>query len=355
MWRVSGDVWDDWFSVLSLLDACRDWANEAKPGAWPDADIIPLGAVREFENGWTRLSPDEQFSSMTLHLIARSPLMVGGHLPRNDEFTLSLLTNREALDVNQRAVNSHELWRRDGFIVWASNAPTRSDRYVAVFNTLGGERIDAERALYRSPVISPEGLSRIAIDVNLSGAKKLYLVVDDGGDGDSNDHAAWLEPTLIAETGARRLTDLVWTSESAGYRYSPHARVNQNLSGNALILDDKPVDFGIGTHAVSIISYDLPGGTSRFKATGVVVQNAQQVSESPSRGSVRFMVFTEDPVQRRAERGRTVRVDLSGLGLNGPCKVRDIWRRQDLGISENVLEATIPGHGAGLYRLSPAK
>jgi alpha-galactosidase len=51
--------------------------------------------------------------------------------------------------------------------------------------------------------------------------------------------------------------------------------------------------------------------------------------------------------------GAPVRVSLAALGLRGPCRVRDLWLRQDLPPVEAEIAATIPWHGAALFRLSP--
>jgi hypothetical protein len=42
------------------------------------------------------------------------------------------------------------------------------------------------------------------------------------------------------------------------------------------------------------------------------------------------------------------------MGLNGsPARIRDLWAKHDLGKFSGLFKATIPAHGAGLYRLSP--
>jgi beta-galactosidase len=51
--------------------------------------------------------------------------------------------------------------------------------------------------------------------------------------------------------------------------------------------------------------------------------------------------------------GEAVRVRLADLGLDGPCRVRDLWRRADLGESAGEFAPDVAFHGAGLYRLSP--
>lgn len=76
----------------------------------------------------TSLTHDQQHTLMSLWAIARSPLMLGGDLPTNDEFTLALLTNDEVLAVDQKAANSREIFSRADQIAWASDAAGSSDK-----------------------------------------------------------------------------------------------------------------------------------------------------------------------------------------------------------------------------------
>jgi len=64
----------------------------------------------------------------------RSPLMFGGDLPTNDEFTLSLITNDEVLAVNQNSTKNKQLKEDKGLIVWTADVPGTEDKYVAFFN-----------------------------------------------------------------------------------------------------------------------------------------------------------------------------------------------------------------------------
>jgi len=355
MWRILGDVWDEWDSVAQEFDVCRDWASTSRPGAWPDCDMIPLGAIRTFENDWTRFSRDEQISFMTLLLIARSPLMFGGDLTRMDDFTLSLLTNPEVLDVNQKASHSRELWRNDDFIAWMSDAPDGKSRYLAVFNTRGGERLESGLALFESLPVSAAGRPRIDIDVDLKGAERIFLSVDRDGEEASHDHAAWIDPVVVTDGGTVRLIDTAWTSATAGFRYSPHPRIDRNLEGGPLLGPDGAAVSGIGTHTPSLIEYILPPGSRRLKASGSIVSNTRQISESPSRGVFRFRIFAEDPRRQVGEPERTAVVDLRAIGLDGSYALRDLWSRTNLGKVKNRIEVSVPRHGARLFRLTPEK
>ena len=71
-------------------------------------------------------------------------------------------------------------------------------------------------------------------------------------------------------------------------------QVDRNAGGQAMRIDGKDVAYGIGTHANSLIVFDLPPGYTRFKARGGL-DNGGTDQGNPSPSSVRFMVFTEPP------------------------------------------------------------
>jgi hypothetical protein len=133
MWRISDDFWDQWPALLEQFKRLDDWTPYRLKGAWPDADMLPLGIV-DF-NRKSRFTADEQFTLMTLWCIARSPLMLGADLTRMDGLTLSLLTNDEVLAVNQHSENNRQLFRTNGLVAWVADVPDSPDKYLAVFNT----------------------------------------------------------------------------------------------------------------------------------------------------------------------------------------------------------------------------
>ena len=53
------------------------------------------------------------------------------------------------------------------------------------------------------------------------------------------------------------------------------------------------------------------------------------------------------------DKPRELGVDFRWFGLNSPLSVRDLWERKPVGIAAKRLSATLPAHGAGMYRLGP--
>ncbi len=149
LWRITDDFWDRWPLLYAMFERLDAWTPYRRPGAWPDADMLPLGVI-EFDRP-SQLTPDEQQTLMTLWAIARSPLIFGGDMTRLDAATKALLTNPEVLAVNQESDRNREISRSDDLIVWVADVPGSHDRYVALFNAgtaLPGEpRVDAVSAI----------------------------------------------------------------------------------------------------------------------------------------------------------------------------------------------------------------
>jgi alpha-galactosidase len=138
MWRISGDFWDRWVDLKNQFARFNNWNKWVRPGHWPDGDMLPLGHIGiRAERGDPRMSlltHDEQTTLMSLWSIARSPLMFGGNLPDNDDFTLSLMTNDEVLGVNQKAASSKQLFLNGNQVAWVAEMPGTKAKYLAVFN-----------------------------------------------------------------------------------------------------------------------------------------------------------------------------------------------------------------------------
>jgi hypothetical protein len=135
MWRISFDFWDNWPALYNQFANLNNHSPYRGPGHWPDADMLPFGHVKTWQtNTCTKFTHDEQYTVMTLWSIARSPLIMGGHMPDNDEFTLSLMTNDEVVAVNQASTNNRQVFNTSNHVAWAADVAGSKDKYVALFN-----------------------------------------------------------------------------------------------------------------------------------------------------------------------------------------------------------------------------
>ena len=146
MWRISDDFWDDWKALRLNFILMSIWSGVGRPGAWPDADMLPLGRIgiraERGENRASRFTSDEQRTLMSLWSVAQAPLMFGGDLPSNDDFTLSLLTNDEVLAVDQHGAHGGAFAEGGDSVVWTADAPAADRKYLAVFNVGDASPID---------------------------------------------------------------------------------------------------------------------------------------------------------------------------------------------------------------------
>ena len=165
LWRISNDVWDGWTfehtaasgdfpsGIRDAFDNLAKWAGRARPGRWPDADMLPWGMLAPHP-GWgepraTRLTPAEQQAQFVLWAITRSPLILGCNLTQLDALTRSLITNRHLIDLNQAAWQSHPVTGLpagyENVRAWVAT-PSRSrggETVVAIFN-VGSEPLAAQ-------------------------------------------------------------------------------------------------------------------------------------------------------------------------------------------------------------------
>ncbi len=143
---------------------------------------------------------------------------------------------------------------------------------------------------FQSKVISKRTPGHaVDIDVDVSGGKKLFLVVTDGGNGFSCDWADWAEPRLIKDGKDIKLTELKWQSANSDWG---DVNINKNAEGRPLRIAGKEVPYGIGTHANSVIVFDLPEGVTRFKARGGV-DNGGTDQQGGNTTSVQFHVYVD--------------------------------------------------------------
>jgi alpha-galactosidase len=139
MWRISDDLWDGWPQLEEMFQRAARWAPHQRPGAWADADMLPLGrlGVRAHvgQERDSQLTLEEQRTMITLWVMMRSPLMFGGHLPDTPPETLGLLQNADVLRLLS-STGSREIVRDGSLVIWRADFP---DHEVCAVFWLGEE------------------------------------------------------------------------------------------------------------------------------------------------------------------------------------------------------------------------
>ncbi|MBN2314196.1 MAG: hypothetical protein JXM79_09720, partial [Sedimentisphaerales bacterium] len=126
------------------LSNAQHW-QYAKPGQWNDPDYILIGWVGNArgmgEGKPTALTPNEQYSYMSMWCLMAAPLIFSGDMDKLDEFTLNILCNAEVIEVDQDplGIQSSIIRQTDDYFIMAKNMEDGS-KAVGLFNTSPVER-----------------------------------------------------------------------------------------------------------------------------------------------------------------------------------------------------------------------
>lgn len=143
MWRITDDFWDKWELLKAMFWRCELWQDHVKAGCYPDCDMLPLGYLGKGfgKERCTNFSKDEQKTMMTLWCMFRSPLMLGAELTKLDDWTKSLLTNREILDLLKEDCRGTQILRTEKAAVWKNKQEKDGSLRVALFNLSDEEQV----------------------------------------------------------------------------------------------------------------------------------------------------------------------------------------------------------------------
>ena len=163
-WRTTYDIRDTWGNMTGLGFNQNGYEKFAGPGHWNDPDMLVVGNV-----GWgpklhpTQLTPNEQYTHISLWCLLASPLLIGCDMTKLDDFTVGLLANDEVLEVNQDPLGQQaarigrngrtEVWAKhmeDGSVaVGLFNRGPVSERVTAKWSALGLSGKHRVRDLWR--------------------------------------------------------------------------------------------------------------------------------------------------------------------------------------------------------------
>jgi len=144
-WRTTGDITDTWASLSAIGFRQYIAAPFTAPGHFNDPDMLIVGKL-----GWgpklhpSRLSPEEQYTHISLWCLLSAPLLIGCDMNQLDAFTLNLLTNDEVLAVDQDAATKPVIkaFDKNHVQVWIRELEDGT-KAIGIFN-LGDSSVNAK-------------------------------------------------------------------------------------------------------------------------------------------------------------------------------------------------------------------
>ena len=171
-------------------------------------------------------------------------------------------------------------------------AKFNEEETVKRFNLKTSQKAPAKKAnaIYLSDTVTSETKRhRVEVDASIKGVKDLFFVVDDGGDGFACDWADWVDPTIHGPNGSKSLVELGWRSASTGWG---SVRKDLNCGGQPWSVQGSVIGKrAIGTHANSVIHFQIPDGYTRLTVTGALDTGGTRQNNGTST-SVRFAVYS---------------------------------------------------------------
>jgi hypothetical protein len=136
LWRTTGDITDIWEVLCEIGFSQTQNASYAGPGHWNDPDMLTVGWV-----GWgpnllpSRLTPNEQYTHMSLWCLLSAPLLIGCDVSRLDDFTLNLLTNDEVLALDQEPLGKQAVpvYKSGNIQIWLKELED-GNKAIGIFN-----------------------------------------------------------------------------------------------------------------------------------------------------------------------------------------------------------------------------
>lgn len=137
MYRTGPDIKDSWTSLYLTSFSLDKWSPYTGHGHWADPDMMIVGKVSIGPVMHdTRLTPDEQYSHVSIFSLLAAPLLIGCPIEQLDAFTLNLLSNDEVIEINQDPLGkaARLILNENGIEVWQK--PLEDGSYaIGLFNT----------------------------------------------------------------------------------------------------------------------------------------------------------------------------------------------------------------------------
>ncbi len=110
-WRISGDLRNNFNSVLNAIDKNTDLWMHASYGHYNDMDMLQVGRGMTYE---------EDKSHFSFWCLMHSPLLLGNDLTKITEQTLEIVTNKELIAINQSpyVYQARRLMKNGDIEVW---------------------------------------------------------------------------------------------------------------------------------------------------------------------------------------------------------------------------------------------
>lgn len=267
-------------------------AQEKEEALFAEALLAADDGERLFELAW-RLHPPGALG--LLRSAAEVPAAADARARRALD-AIGLMPGREAAEAMAALALAGPEPRRGYAGWWLRRNADGIWRAHGVGGAVAGDFARAE-PVWRSDLLLPGG--RAEAEIALERAEVLWLVVEDGGNGNGYDWADWIAPHFLTGDGEVPLTSLDWIE--AGTEWG-ETRKNAAADGRPLRVAGEAIADGIGTHANSRIGFRVPDGAVGFRAA--CAPDDGGAAQPNTLTSLRFALHVETRPDAQARRAQ---------------------------------------------------
>jgi alpha-galactosidase len=327
-WRTTGDISDNWATMINRVDLNEPLYAAAAPGSWNDPDMLEVG------NGG--MNEDEYVTHFSLWCIMKSPLLIGCDITSMSDATKRILMNTEAIAVNQDplGVQGHRVWTDAGV----------EDATNAVIETCS-QTVSQQWATYPAGKITwePDGrcLDIDECDESLLGNNvSIYPCHDTEEEEENKDCQGKNQLWAINDDGT--ITSGLDQQCLDVYEGVDPTKYNRNVQAYPC-------------HGSDNQQWSFKNGALVNKGTGKCLA----VHPGPGTLEVWAGPLTDGVAVVLLNRGdKTTNITAQwpdvGFDLHTAVNVRDLWAHADVGSYSMNYTAAVPSHGVSFLKLTKA-
>lgn len=133
-WRISGDISENYTSILKIIDLNADLYKYASSGHYNDMDMLQVGRGMSYEEDKTHFS---------MWCMMNSPLLAGNDLNNMSKATNEILSNKELIAINQDIafVQAQRILKDGDIEVWIKRLSKGKQKAIAIMNRADKEQV----------------------------------------------------------------------------------------------------------------------------------------------------------------------------------------------------------------------
>ena len=326
-WRTTGDISDNWNSMISIIDENDQWYQYAGPGGWNDPDMLEVG------NGGMTLT--EYKTHFALWAISKAPLLIGCDITKMTNDIKNILTNPEVIAINQDPLGQqgHKIKRSE---------VTLPEGYQPTLSNSRLEIIDCDGKINQKWYINEDGSIR-------NNNQNLCIDIPNCA---TNDITVETYTCHIGGTGCEDSRNQQWSYDPVEKKIRSKMIIND--IEKCLTISNRKFQSVITHLCNESDTWEYNETEHTFKTHGKCLAGNVDATEvwTGNLTSGNYAVL----LLNRGSMSSKVQISWKELGIsNSFVKLRDLWERKDLGEFKDRFTAYLGSHDSLLLKVTPIK